>query len=275
MPIEPSGKVPVRVAYHGGVTSQRNILITGGAGLIGRLLRQRLADRYALSSFDRRAVDGIPSFVGDLSDEEGLLRACTGQDTVIHLAADPSEVAPWQSVLSNNVVGTYNLFEAARRAGVRRIVFASSNHASGGFYRVEPWRSIVEGRYDGLTPGGYPLVDEGTRIRPDGLYGVSKAFGEALGSLYADDHGLSSIHLRIGWVRGDDDPSSSPFARAIWLSQRDAVQIVERAIETPMSYGIYFATSDNEWKIFSIDRARQELGYAPLDRAPDCRVRHG
>jgi nucleoside-diphosphate-sugar epimerase len=186
----------------------------------------------------------------------------------VHLAADRSEHAEWQSVLPNNLVGTYHVFDAALRARVRRIVFASSNHASGGFYRVEPWRSVVEGRLDHLDPGSYPLVDEGMSMRPDGLYGVSKAFGELLGSYYADFHGLSSIHLRIGWVRADDSPASSAYASAIWLSKRDAAQIVARAIETPVSYGVYFATSDNAHKVFSIEKARRELGYAPQDRAP-------
>jgi nucleoside-diphosphate-sugar epimerase len=258
--------------YSAAVTARpRKVLVTGGAGLVGSVLRRRLADAYEFTVLDRRAPAPPPPvrwIEADLADLDALATAFTGQDTVIHLAADPEPDAPWKSVLENNLVGTYHVFEAARRAGVRRIVFASSNHALGGFYEVEPWKAIVEARYDGLAPGDYPLLDERSPIRPDGLYGISKAYGEAVGSLYADRHGVSSIHLRIGWIRGDDDPGHSPYATAIWLSQRDAAQLVRLAIETPIAYGVYFATSDNAWKVFSIDKARRELGYAPEDGAP-------
>lgn len=243
------------------------MLVTGGAGLIGRVLAQRLGDSFALSSLDLREAPALPSIVADLTDLDRLVAAFRGQDTIVHLAADSHERATWESVLPNNIVGAYHVFEAARRAQVRRVVFASSSHATGGYYQVEPWRSVVEGRLFDL-PAGYPLVDESCAIRPDGVYGVSKAFGEALGSLYADMHGLSSIHLRIGWIREDDDPGHSAFASAIWLSQRDGAQIIRRAIEADVHHGVYYATSDNAFKVFSIDRARGELGFSPEDAAP-------
>ncbi len=112
-------------------------------------------------------------------------------------------------------------------------------------------------------------MNESDRIRPDGYYGVAKAYGEALGSYYNDYHGLSSIHLRIGWVLADDDPTFSPFALSIWLSHRDTAQIVQRSIDAPASltYEVVYATSDNRWNIFSIDRARELLGYTPEDAA--------
>ena len=148
------------------------------------------------------------------------------------------------------------------------MVFASSNHSQGGFYLDDPWKLIAEGRFDEIEPG-YRLVNEDDRIRPDGYYGVSKAFGEALGSYYDDYHGLSSIHLRIGWVISDDDPSFSPFALSLWLSHQDTAQAVAKAIDAPDSvrYAVTYVTSDNRWKIFSIDRAREVLGYEPRDAA--------
>jgi len=246
----------------------KKVLITGGAGLIGEVLRERLSDRYSLSSLDLKESEGIPSFVGNLSDLDAIIPAFEDQHTVVHLAADRRAYSNWSSTLDNNIIATYNVFEAAKRAGVKRVVFASSNHSQGGFYLDDPWKKIAEGRFDELEPG-YRLVNEDDRIRPDGYYGVSKAFGEALGSYYDDYHGLNSIHLRIGWVLSDDDPSFSPFALSLWLSHRDTAQAVANAIDAPDSlrYAVTYVTSDNKWKIFSIDRAREILGYEPEDAA--------
>ena len=99
--------------------------------------------------------------------------------------------------------------------------------------------------------------------------GASKAYGEALGSYYHDYHQLSSIHVRIGWAKPDNDPTTSPFALSLWLSHRDAAQFFGLALEAERSYGIYYATSDNKWKIWDIRRARAELGYAPENGAGD------
>ena len=142
------------------------------------------------------------------------------------------------SVLPNNLVGTYNVFEASRREGVKRVIFASSNHATGGNYLDEPWSLVGTGQFDKLEVGNYPLVNEQTMIRPDGFYGVSKAFGEAIGSYYNDYHGVASIHLRIGWVISTDDPTFSPFALSLWLSHRDTAQIIQRSIDAPRGFAL-------------------------------------
>lgn len=248
--------------------TQKRVLMTGGAGLIGGILTDRLRSRYALSSFDLQPVRDIPSYVGNLTDFPAVLQAFQGQDTVVHLAADRRAEGPWDANLPNNFIGTYNVFEAARQAGVQRVVFASSQHATGGFYLDEPYKAITEGRYCDV-PSSYALIDETCPIRPDGYYGAAKAFGEALGSYYWDYHRLSSLHLRIGWVISTDDPSFSAFALTLWLSHRDTAQIVQRCIDAPASlgYDVFYATSDNTWKIWSIARARQRLGYQPEDRA--------
>ena len=249
---------------------QKHVLITGGAGLIGRILTDRLQAHYALTSFDLQAAPGIPSLVGNLTDFPAVLHACQGQDTVIHLAADPRVDSPWASTLPNTIVGTYHVFEAARQAGVSRLVCASSQHATGGFYLDAPYKAIVEGRYRDVPPS-YPLLDETCPIRPDGYYGAAKAFGEALGSYYWDYHHVSSLHLRIGWVLATDDPTFSALALSLWLSHRDVTQVVRRCLEAPPSlgYDVFYATSDNTWKIWSIARAQQRLGYRPEDRAGD------
>ena len=246
---------------------KKKVLITGGAGLIGGILIDRLGDRYDISSLDLKKADGVSSHVASLDDLDAMQPAFAGVDAVVHLAADRSAYAEWESVLPNNLVGTYNVFEASRREGVKRVIFASSNHATGGNYLDEPWSLVGTGQFEKLEAGKYPLIAEDTMIRPDGFYGVSKAFGEAIGSYYNDYHGLSSIHLRIGWVLSEDDPTFSPFALSLWLSHADVAQIVRLCVDAPESlrYGIYYVTSDNLWKIFDISRAKAELGFAPED----------
>ena len=249
---------------------KKKVLITGGAGLIGGILNDRLGDRYELSSLDLKEAEGVPSHVASLDDLDAMQPAFAGVDSVVHLAADRSAYAEWDSVLSNNLVGTYNVFEASRREGVKRVIFASSNHATGGNYLDEPWSLVGTGQYDELEAGKYPLVDEDTMIRPDGFYGVSKAFGEAVGSYYNDYHDVSSIHLRIGWVISTDDPT---FDRHLLYRSGSATATPPRSSDCAstrpddLRYGIYYATSDNMWKIFDISRAKAELGYAPEDGA--------
>jgi NAD+ dependent glucose-6-phosphate dehydrogenase len=251
------------------MTDRPKVLITGGAGLIGSILVDKLSEKYDFTSFDLKESSKARSVVGDLSNYAEVEKAFAGHDAVVHLAADRSVEASWDSALKNNFVATYNVFEAAKRVGVKRVVFASSQHATGGFYTVEPWKFIVDGEFGKLTHGQYPLLDETCQIRPDGYYGTSKAYGEALGSYYNDYHGLSSIHLRIGWVLSNDDPTFSPFALSLWLSHRDIAQLVDLSLGAPEShrYGIYYATSDNKWKIWDISRAKAELGYKPFDAA--------
>ena len=247
---------------------KKRVLMTGGAGRIGRILAGHHANAYDITSYDLNKSAGVRSIVGNLTDLAALERAFKAQDTVVHLAADIRPESPWESALPNNFVGTYNVFEAARRAGVKRVVFASSQRATGGFYLDEPYKSIVDGRF-GDVPKNYSTIDETCPIRPDGYYGASKAFGEALGSYYWDHHKLSSIHVRIGWVMDGDDPTFSAFALSLWLSYRDTAQFFKLCIDAPASlgYGVFYATSDNRWKIWSIEKARNVLGYKPQDAA--------
>ena len=248
---------------------KKKILITGGAGLIGSILIKKLGSKFDFSSLDIKKVKGLKSHVANLSDLDNILPAFEDIDTVIHLAADRSAEAPWNSVLKNNLIGTYNVFEAAKRLNCQRVIFASSNHASGGFYNVNPWKHIFKGKFNKLKKNSYPLIDESYRIRPDGDYGVGKAYGESIGSYYSDYHGISSINLRIGWVISDDDPTFSPFALSLWLSHSDTVQIFDLCIKASnkIKYDTFYATSDNTWKIFNIEKAKQKLGYKPFNGA--------
>jgi len=251
------------------MTDKRKVLITGGAGLIGTILKNKLGGKYDISSIDIREARNVPSTLADLSDLEAIQQAFEGIDTVVHLAADRSPAGSWESILSNNFIATYNVFEASKRAGVKRVIFASSNHAEGGYYLDAPWKHINDGNFHLLEQDKYELITEKHMIRPDSYYGVAKAYGEALGSYYNDFHQLSSFHLRIGWVIEGDDPTFSAFALSLWLSHRDTAQIVDLCISAPEShrYDIFNATSDNTWKIFDIEHAREALDYKPEDRA--------
>lgn len=248
---------------------KRKILITGGAGLIGSIMIDKLGDKYEFSSLDLREAKDLPSTVANLDDLEAIAPAFDGIDTVVHLAADRSPAGSWESILKNNFIATYNVFEASKRAGVKRVIFASSNHAEGGYYLDAPWKHVHDGNFHLLEQDNYELITEKHLVRPDSYYGVAKAYGEALGSYYNDFHGLSSFHLRIGWVIVGDDPTFSAYALSLWLSHRDTAQIIDRCISAPKShrYDIFNATSDNTWKIFSIDHAKEALGYKPEDRA--------
>ena len=253
------------------MAGKKKVLVTGLSGVVGSAIRGEFEERYKLSGISRHGTEGLApehDFRGNISDLDSILPAFEGQDTVVHLAADRSATAGWESALKNNFVGTYNIFEAARIQGVKRVVFGSSQHSVGGNYLDEPYRTIFAGEFDKVERP-VPLLDETTPIRPSGHYGASKAYGEALGSYYNDYHGLSSIHIRIGFTISTDDPKFSGAALSLWLSHRDTAQIMYKAVDAPedLRYTVVYAMSDNYWGMFSLDRARKLLGYEPQDDA--------
>jgi uronate dehydrogenase len=250
----------------------RRVLITGAAGLIGGVLQRGLAGDYDLSGLDagRRRRFGAGS--RDMTKLGSVLEAFADQEVVVDLAADASPQAGWQAVHGNNLVATYNAFEASRRSGVRRVIFASSNHVTGLYERDHPYSAIVAGEYEGLDPSEIQMLNSATTIRPDGLYGVGKAFGEALGRLYAEEHGLSVICLRIGTVNAADRPRS-PRHFATLLTHADLVRLVRAAIAAPdtVRFAIVYGVSNNTWRFWDLDEARETLGYVPEDDAETWR----
>lgn len=246
------------------------VLVTGMSGLIGSALRKRLDGRLALRALNRRDIAGVECRRGDIADLAAIEPAFKDVDVVVHLAAAAGGSVPWESILQNNLVGTYNVLEAARRAGVRRVIFASSGATVTGYEQDEPYASLVAGKTSGLT--SWPMLTEEAPVRPAALYGVSKVYGEALGRQYADEHGLSVLCIRIGRVKAEDRPTT-PRDFSVWLSQRDCVQIIERAIDAPadLRFGVFFATSDNRWSYRDLGQARSALGFQPQDRAEDHR----
>lgn len=254
------------------------IAVTGAAGTIGGIVRERLAERYRLRLLTHRPA-AFPSVVVDLEDLESLASAFDGVDAVVHLAGAATQDADWSAVLTANIVGTRNVYEAAVRAGVARVIFASSNHVVGE-YEVSAAPEIY-----GEAPDD--AITEETPVQADSLYGVSKAFGEVLGRFYVDHHGLSVICLRIGTVRPDDDPRSADIARtaawlglspegryrrmqATWLSHRDCAELISAAIETDARWTVAYGVSDNPRRFWSLRAAREVLGFEPLDRAPSA-----
>jgi uronate dehydrogenase len=228
----------------------KRILITGAAGKIGNTLREGLRGRYVLRLSDiaplGSAREGEEIAPADLTDLAAVEAAMRGVDCVVHLGAIPGEDT-WDKILPANVVGTWNVFEAARRQGVRRVVYASSHHAVG-FYRRD--RDI----------------DQTVVPRPDGIYGVSKVFGEAVGRLFADKHGLSVACLRIGAFR--DTPDDRRLL-LVWLSPRDAVHLVQCCIDAPDYHFItVYGVSDNARTRYR-NKGVEFLGYRPQDKSED------
>ena len=235
------------------------------SGLIGGLVGRSLASRCALRALNRSPVDGVDTVRADLNDFEAIRPAFDGIDTVVHLAAYLGEDPAGH--LATNITGTYHVFAAARAAGVRRIVYASSGAAITGYEADEPYRAMVEARWDDV-PADPPAVTSDHPVRPNGLYAATKVFGEALARHYADSHGLSMICLRIGRVRHGDKPRD-PREAAVYLSHRDAVQAVERCIDAPddLRFAILFAVSANRGRYRDLEHARRTIGFVPQDGA--------
>src|SRR5712692_9527663 len=224
----------------------KKILITGAAGDVGGHLRRELAGRYELRLSDIRPVKNLASgeeFIGgDCASLADMLRVTRGVAAVVHLSGFSVE-GSWEVILRANIVGTYNVFEAARRNGVRRLVFATSNHAVG-FYDRED------------------IIDHRVYPKPDSRYGVSKVFGEALGSLYADKYGMEVVCMRIGNV----NPRPMDKRRlSIWLSPRDLAQLVGIAIDREgLRFEIVYGISGNRRRWYDNSNA-ERLGYRPQD----------
>lgn len=259
---------------------KKRVLVTGSDGLLGRLLMDswRESDTYASVGL-ARTPGPYSDVVTDVEDLEALTLACEGVDAVVHLAATSAVESSWNAVLKSNLIGTYNIFEAARRAGVGQVVYASSNHAVGTFETAN-----VPELWDLDDPR---QIDETAERQPDSLYGVSKVYGEAMAHYYVDHHSMRAVCLRIGAARSPEDPSHPANLwkserdsekdirqqrrrmRAVWLSERDCVQLIEKSLATDLDWVLCYGISDNPRKIWDIDQARDVLGYDPQDAAPE------
>ncbi|MDP6072893.1 MAG: NAD(P)-dependent oxidoreductase [SAR202 cluster bacterium] len=245
----------------------KKVLITGMSGLIGGLLKNHLTELggYELTALNRSSVAGVRTVQADISYLEPIKPAFEGQDAVVHLAAYLGG-QDWEGQHSGNVVGTHNVFEAARQAGVKRVIFASSGNAIRGFENVEPYKAIAEGRYDDV-PTGYPMITH-EQVWPEALYGATKVWGEALARHYSDEYGMSIICVRIGRVNKENRPMGWR-DNATYLSHRDISQNLQKCIDAPDSvvYDIVFAVSDNRWGYRDLSHAKEVIGFEPEDSA--------
>jgi nucleoside-diphosphate-sugar epimerase len=250
----------------------QRILVTGLSGTIGTAVRRRLEDRYDLRALNRRAVTGIATHQADIEDFEAVRPAFDGVDMVVHLAAAMGGDDQWETLYRTNILGTRNVFEAARLAGVTRIVSASSSAVTGALERDDPYRAVLAGRYEDV-PVPWPRLTHESPVRPRSLYGVTKAAGETLARYYTDSFGMSIICLRFGHVAEEDRPVHLPNDYSIWCSGRDAAQMVELALLAPaeLRFDIFYVTSDNAWGIRDIEHGRTVLGFAPQDSADTYR----
>ena len=228
----------------------KRILITGAAGGVTTMVRPILREHYLLRLSDVQPVPdpvaGEEVVLAALNDFDAVRAAVKGVDGIIHLGAYSREIS-WPTVLESNIVGAYNVFEAAKLEGVKRIVFASSNHAMGFYPRSQ-------------------TIPVNVTVRPDGRYGLSKAFGEALGSLYSDKYGAEVLSIRIGHV---GLKPANVRDLSIWISPRDLSQLFRIGLEHPdIRNDIVYGASDNKRRWWDNANATR-LGYKPVDKAED------
>lgn len=227
--------------------NHRKILLTGAAGGLGKALRDRLkANCDVLRLSDKSSLGpaqpGEEIVLADLANAAEVDAMVAGCDAIVHLGGISVE-APFEAILQANILGVYHLYEAARKHGVKRIVFASSNHVTG-FYKQSE------------------TINADHPARPDSYYGVSKAFGEDFSRFYFDRYGIETACVRIG--------SSFPEPRdrrmlATWLSYDDLHRLIAACLSTPvLGHSIIFGMSDNAVTWWDNSRARH-VGYVPKD----------
>jgi len=232
----------------------RRLLLTGAAGNLGRDLRPRLKAYCDVLRVSHRSDFG-PAGAGEevmlaaLGDKAQVMALCEGVDAVVHMGGVSTEKT-WESILDANIVGMVHLYEGARRHGVRRIVFASSNHVTG-FYRQDQ------------------VVSPRDPARPDGFYGLSKAFGENLAQLYWDKHGIETVSLRIG--SSFAEPKDRRML-ATWMSFDDTERLVVAALTAPVvGHTVIYGMSDNA-TVFWDNTSARHIGYRPRDSSDKYRA---
>ncbi|MCE7989097.1 MAG: NAD(P)-dependent oxidoreductase [Caldilinea sp. CFX5] len=249
----------------------KHVLITGAAGNLGRKLTNHLQGRYELRLLDRQSNDDGQIRTAPLEHwDAAWVQHFAGVDTVVHLAANPNPMPDWFELLESNMDTVVNVFNAAAQQGVKRVIYASSNHAMG------QYKDILEPAQITTTIPQRP----GTSVVRDGQhlttlpYGAMKLLGERVGKCFADAYNMEVIAVRIGWVqRGENLPSAIPadrehWYRFMWLSNRDFCHLMERGIEADLGdvrFAVVNGMSNNTGMRWDIDYTRQLLGYAPQD----------
>lgn len=267
----------------------KNVLLTGAYGRVGTAIIDHLADddRYEFTYLNRSDREQYDTVVANISNYEDIRPAFDGQDAVIHLAGYPETDGSWEQVLENNIIGMYNMLEAAKDAEIEEFIFGSTNHVVG-MYEVENAPNIYSPDFD-LT------VDHTAPHRPDSYYGSSKAFDEDLGRYYTENYEYPKhfYALRIcsvrheeydhpygdaehGVDRGDWERGSNKYEemaarmKAMWQSRRDLAHMVECCLEDEsVEFDVFYGVSDNDRKWFDIDHAREIIDYNPQDNGDE------
>ena len=261
----------------------KKVLVTGATGQIGYMTFRRLneqPEKYDVYALDckRKSSVRVPSswtleipddkfHLCDISNFEQIRQAVEGIDVVAHLAADPGS-GSWESLLNNNIIGTYNVFEACKDVGVGRIVAASSIMVSQGHREREPYKAMMKRQHADI-PDDVQMITPDIPAEPRGLYGATKVFTESLARTYANRYKMSCICVRIGQV--ERDRPRPPQGADIYVSQRDIVQIFERCINADdgLQFEIFYGMSNNDLRWADISNARRKVGFIPQDRAED------
>jgi uronate dehydrogenase len=247
----------------------KRLLITGGCGIIGTILRASLESKYPVTCLDLKRC-GENCLVGDIANLEEIKRHFRNQDVVIHLAENSRH-----SLWGTNLFGTYNVIRASLECGVGRIIFSSSNHVTGLYERKWPISKIVRGEYSGLRPEDIPTVNHKSLPKPDSFYGVSKLLGDRLLQFYSYRREISVICLRIGTVRPIDNPGAYGDKRffATWMTHRDLGRLMDKCIEASnVKFDIFYGVSNNKWRFWDLTHTRQVIGFEPIDNAESFRT---
>lgn len=245
------------------------VLVTGAGGVIGSAVLKQLRGKCDLVALDREPVAGVKSVCADVSDFDAVKQALVGVDVVVHLAGEIH--SDWAGYLASNVVGTYNVFEAAHLAGVKRVIFASSGSVTAGWEREKPITDLVEGNY-AEVPEVWDKLTHETLPRPAGLYGCTKLWGEGLARHYSDSTEMSVICLRIGGVSAQNRPLTTRHY-SVWCSQENIARMVEACVGASgdLKYDVFYVVSNNKWAYRDMAHAREVLGFEPEGCAEDFR----
>lgn len=245
-----------------------DIVVTGAAGRVGRQALAALSEQNVTAVTHRDHQD-IESVIADVRDQSELEEAFEGHDMLIHLAGDSNAGTTWENARDINIDGTYHAYEAARKTGITRVIFASSHHTTGMYNVADPSNRGT------MALGQATVLETTDPPRPDGYYGISKVTGESLGSFYADRYGMEVINFRIGWLLDRDElrdkqsmsPERARFARALWLSPRDCRQAIRRAVNVPLPEKAVTVhiISDNFDRYSKLTETIRTLGYHPVD----------
>ncbi|ADB63244.1 NAD-dependent epimerase/dehydratase (plasmid) [Haloterrigena turkmenica DSM 5511] len=267
-----------------------DVLVTGSYGRCGTAIIDHLHDddRYEFTYYNRSDREEGPyaefeTVVGDIADYEALREACEGQDAIVHLAAYPYTDGDWTDIFQPNIVGMYNVLEAAREAEVESVIFGSTNHVMG-MYEIENAPEIYERDHD-------LVIDHTDPVRPDSYYGASKSFGEDLGRYYIEDceypkqfyalricsvrgeeydhpYGDAEIGVEDGdWERGSDEYEEQVARmKATWQSRRDFAHQIDCCLrDDDVEFDIFSGVSDNRRRWYDLEHARARIGYDPQD----------